>query len=369
MINRLKQTNEKDVIANRYVFGCLTCETIVMLIILVLSITGIFTVRRSLTVNCVILCNVIYLLAVPVRLFADMSRRWVKYYLILVEIIFITVVATMLTYHAILACAMPILSASMYSTKKISVYTYLLMIVSTAVSVFVGYRYGVCDANMVLLTSEPLSYYINDYKEFSLNTINSQEVYTLSVFFVLPRCMILFAYVIFCNSITKVLNKNIDYAQKMEGIAERDGLTGLYNKSKYLQMKESDYQKRDKVGIIYFDINYLKRVNDELGHEWGDALICTVAKGLKEISDSQNCVYRVGGDEFVMVLPDADNNTVEKKVEEWNLTIAKMQSETHLDISVSYGYACGNGKDFEKIASEADQGMYEYKRKIHSADA
>ena len=138
MINRLKQTNEKDVIANRYVFRCLTCETIIMLIILVLSITGIFTVRRSLTVNCVILCNVIYLLAVPVRLFADMSRRWVKYYLILVEIIFITVVATMLTYHAILACAMPILSASMYSTKKISVYTYLLMIVSTAVSVFVG---------------------------------------------------------------------------------------------------------------------------------------------------------------------------------------------------------------------------------------
>ena len=186
---------------------------------------------------------------------------------------------------------------------------------------------------------------------------------------ILRRCMILFAYVIFCNSITKVLNKNIDYAQKMEGIAERDGLTDLYNKSKYLQMKESDYQKWDKVGIIYFDINYLKRVNDELGHEWGDVLICTVAKGLKEISGSQNCVYRVGGDEFVMVLPDADNNTVEKKVEEWNLTIAKMQSETHLDISVSYGYACGNGKDFEKIASEADRGMYEYKRKIHSADA
>ena len=212
IIRYLKETNEKDIVANQYVFRCLTCEQIVIFIVLLLCFAKVFLVNRGVTIACVLMCSMIYLLAIPVRIYADMSKKWVKYYLLLMEVIWITIVSTMMTFHATYACVMPIISATMFSSRKVSIYTYVLMVISTIISVFVGYRYGICDTNMVLLSGEPLSYYVNEYNEFKLNTINNREVFSLSLFFVLPRCIILAAYVVVCNSIAKVLNKNIDYA-------------------------------------------------------------------------------------------------------------------------------------------------------------
>lgn len=360
-----KQSNEKDIVANKYVFRCLTCEQIVVFIVLLLCFAKIFLVNKSVTIICTLMCSAVYLLVVPVRVFADMSKKWVKYYLLLIEVIWITIVSTMMTFHAILACVMPIVSAAMFSSRKTSVYTYVLMVISTIVSVFVGYRYGICDTNMVLLSGEPLSYYVNEYNEFTLNTINNQEIYSLSLFFVLPRCIILAAYVVVCNSITKVLNKNIDYAHRMEVIAEKDGMTGLFNRSKYLQMSEEVYKKMDRLGVIFWDINFLKKINDSRGHELGDKLICTVADSFKGISREKEFVYRIGGDEFVMVMPGADEGGVLNKISEWKEFLADVQESTDIPLSVSVGYAFGKGADFDVLTKEADKMMYENKKIMH----
>ena len=124
----LKQTNESDVIANKYVFRCLTCEQIVVLIVMLLVATGIFVTNFGVTVRCVIITTIIYMLAIPVRLYADMSKRWVKYYLILLEILWVTCVGVFMTFHALLSYALPLLSATMFRSKKISIYTYVLLV-------------------------------------------------------------------------------------------------------------------------------------------------------------------------------------------------------------------------------------------------
>lgn len=366
IIRYLKETNEKDIVANQYVFRCLTCEQIVIFIVLLLCFAKVFLVNRGVTIACVLMCSMIYLLAIPVRIYADMSKKWVKYYLLLMEVIWITIVSTMMTFHATYACVMPIISATMFSSRKVSIYTYVLMVISTIISVFVGYRYGISDTNMVLLSGEPLSYYVNEYNEFTLNTINNREVFSLSLFFVLPRCIILAAYVVVCNSIAKVLNKNIDYAHRMEVIAEKDGMTGLFNRSKYLQMSEGVYKKADKLGVIFWDINFLKKINDSLGHESGDKLICTVADSFKEISADNDHVYRVGGDEFVMITAGVDEEYVHNKIAEWNTFLARLQEGTDIPLSVSVGYAYGRGDEFDELAKEADSMMYENKKIMHT---
>ena len=158
---------------------------VVLGIILVLNVTDVFLVDRTVTGRCVGMCFVVYCATAMVRLFGDLSKDWVKYYILLGEIVWITIIATSLTYHALLACALPILSSSVYASKRVAIYTYVLMVISTCISVFAGYHLGICDANMVLLTGHPLENYVSDSGEFSHNEINDDLFRTLSLFSIL----------------------------------------------------------------------------------------------------------------------------------------------------------------------------------------
>ncbi|MBE5926055.1 MAG: GGDEF domain-containing protein [Lachnospiraceae bacterium] len=357
--------NSKEVIANRYALKCLTCAMIVIFAILILNLLNIFLINRTVTVYCFILCLLVYGLTMLVRIFGDLSKEWVKYYILFGLVVWITIVSTSLTYHALLACALPLISSSIYSSKKVTIYTYTLMVISTVISVFVGYHLGICDANMVLLTGEPMSKYLTDANEFTLNMVNNQIVWSLSLFFVLPRSMILLAFAVVSSSVSKILNVNMDYARKMENMAEIDGMTGLYNRSKYISMMSESYLKEEQVGVIFWDINFLKKTNDTRGHEAGDELILTVAHSIERHMTDKDLAYRIGGDEFIMVMQGADNKYINKKLQDWNKTLAKLQQKVDINLSVAVGYSSGKGENFDSIIREADRMMYENKNKMH----
>lgn len=351
------EKNNKETIANTYALKCLTCAMVVLGIILVLNVINVFLVDKTVTIRCVGLCFVVYCATISVRLFVDLSKSWVKYYILFGEVAWITIIATSLTYHALLACALPILSSSVYASKRVAIYTYVLMVISTCISVFAGYHLGICDANMVLLTGHPLGNYVSDSGEFSHNEINDDLFRTLSLFFVLPRSMILLAFAIITSNISKILNLNMDYARKMENMAEIDGMTGLFNKSKYLDMIK-EYKKEDKVGLIFWDINFLKRINDSKGHEFGDELIRIVAKSILANVEGANSAYRIGGDEFVMVVPNGEKQDIEGIIEKWRRDLRHLEKKVEFDVSVAVGYAWGNGVDYDEIIRRADQMMY-----------
>lgn len=117
--------------------------------------------------------------------------------------------------------------------------------------------------------------------------------------------------------------------------------------------------------MIYWDINYLKTLNDTVGHEAGDQLILTVAESIRNVCNEADSAYRIGGDEFVMIMRGADEKVVAKKIREWKQILKALKGNSEYEISVSVGYAYGEGKDLDAIIHEADQRMYESKRLIH----
>ena len=151
----------------------------------------------------------------------------------------------------------------------------------------------------------------------------------------------------------------------METRAETDGMTGLYNKSKYMDMVTNTYAKEEKVAVIFWDINFLKKINDTRGHEAGDALIISVAESIQNISNKTDRGYRIGGDEFIMVMRGAGEEETMQKIYEWERSIEVLQTGVDIPISVSMGYAFGKGSDLEQIIHQADQMMYENKRMAH----
>lgn len=353
--------------ANRYAFKCLSCTMLIIVFVWVLDILNIFMVDRTVTSTACFLSLVVYLVAGLVFKNNDISKHWMKYFLLVCLSIIIAIVMTTLTFHTVLVCVLPIVFSSMYSSNRMRYCTFLLTICNVIISVYVGYYFGICDANMVLLSGKPMAAYLNDNNEFLLTKVNDNVPWTLFLFFVVPRSIICILFSAICKNIAQIINLNVQYTQKMEFLAEKDVMTGLYNRSKYLTMKADDYLRESNIAIIFWDINYLKKINDSLGHEHGDQMILTVADSIKQVSSPTEMSYRIGGDEFVMVISDGDENAVINKMQEWETIFNRIQKQSSNSISVSVGYAYGAGKDIDCVIRKADQMMYANKRAYHSS--
>ena len=88
-----------------------------------------------------------------------------KYFIITWTVVLITCVTTAFTYHAVIASVLPIIYTTMYSSNKFKRYTITAVIISTVITIYGGYFFGICDANMVLLTASPYSNYVDWYKK------------------------------------------------------------------------------------------------------------------------------------------------------------------------------------------------------------
>lgn len=341
--NNFLQSDE--LIANKYALKSGTTAMIIITIIWLLNLLNIFVVDATIMKNCYATCVVIYMIGIVICNIVDLSKSWVKYFLLLWIIAFMTVLSVFLTFHAVITCLLPIVYTTMYSSKKMMVYTYILTVFSIFMGVYGGSYLGVIDENIVGTAPDKMALY-----------------------FVFPRCMICIAFIVVCANIAKIINMNVKYAQKMENMAEVDGMTGLYNKSKYLDMVSNTYLSENTLAVIFWDINNLKKINDSIGHEAGDRLILTVSESIRNVCSVSENAYRVGGDEFIMILRGADEKQVIKKIQDWKNSLNLLKKNTDFDISVSVGYAYGDGKDLESIIHKADQMMYENKRLFHEKE-
>ena len=334
--------NHTEEVANRYVIKCATCALVVIFIVWILTMLNVFVIDKSLTTACFLGVVGTYLLGGLFFLLTDLSKKSIRYIILLWLVVIISIMNSTLTFHALLTSLLPIVCSTMYCTKKTSIYTYILTLISIVASVFIGVKYGICDENM-------------------LDMSNLSRV----IFFVLPRGLICGGFTLVCNNISKIIMLNYSYGEKMETLAEVDGMTGLYNKSKYLSMINGKYTDVESVAVIFWDINDLKIINDTVGHDAGDELISVTATSIRNIVGPKDMAYRIGGDEFVMIIMDCNEEEVKEKLRKWNVELEAARKEFKFPISVSTGYAIGNGKNLTDIINEADKAMYENKRKWH----
>ncbi len=119
------------------------------------------------------------------------------------------------------------------------------------------------------------------------------------------------------------------------------------------------------VALIYMDLNNMKQINDEFGHEAGDRALRAVAKVLQQNCRGSDLAGRLGGDEFGLLLMQSDIQAARRKAGELARLVAATSIKTQkraLALSVSYGVAGGSGDgSVSAIISTADRRMYEMK--------
>lgn len=166
--------------------------------------------------------------------------------------------------------------------------------------------------------------------------------------------------------LTQLAEKNAE----LERMAKEDALTGLYNRRYIDQMMQQVFQEAQSCGgrltIGILDIDYFKKINDRFLHQVGDEVLKTVAQLMKARIGKEGVVGRYGGEEFVLVFPNASleraalvSDTVRRTVEmhDW----ASIHPELKVTLSIGL---CANTSlpSYEKMVAQADEKLYEAKK-------
>jgi diguanylate cyclase (GGDEF)-like protein len=161
------------------------------------------------------------------------------------------------------------------------------------------------------------------------------------------------------------------YISKLEETANRDELTGLYNRRKMDEIlsREIAFSKRygEPLSLMMMDIDYFKSVNDSYGHHAGDHYLVEFAKVLREEVRLVDYVGRWGGEEFIILLPKTNVEQAKGMAERLRYAVEVMQIESGRGLisrTVSIGIASAqSGKmDVDEIIRHADEAMYRAKQ-------
>ncbi|WP_051280243.1 HD domain-containing phosphohydrolase [Anaerovorax odorimutans] len=151
--------------------------------------------------------------------------------------------------------------------------------------------------------------------------------------------------------------------EKIFFLSYHDQLTGLYNRRFYAEeLKKLDNKENLPLTVVMGDVNGLKLINDSFGHEKGDLLLKKVAEVLIKGCRKEDIIARIGGDEFVLLLPKTDSCQAEKIVNRIK-NIALDEKIDSIDISVSFGYETkyNEYENIKEIFKNADKYMYKKK--------
>lgn len=155
--------------------------------------------------------------------------------------------------------------------------------------------------------------------------------------------------------------------ERLRDLAGVDSLTGLYNRFGYEQILHTwDVEENLPLSLIMGDVNNLKTLNDEYGHELGDALLLQMAKILKECCPANGAAARLGGDEFVLVLKKHDEVAAERVIERI-LTEVTTVTDFPCELSIALGSATQHTADenINSLSAKADAVMYANKIAEH----
>ncbi len=160
------------------------------------------------------------------------------------------------------------------------------------------------------------------------------------------------------------------YQKKIEQQAYTDFLTGLYNRmccerDLAMQIENARIEKKSG-GLLYLDLDDFKNINDGLGHQYGDALLKAISGSFQTIEGIENNSYRMGGDEFVIIIPPESFERFDAILEEIKAIFARpwFLKDTDYYCTMSMG-VCRfpeNGENVQELIKKADIAMYEAKK-------
>ncbi len=232
-------------------------------------------------------------------------------------------------------------------------------------SAMFGYGGGLIAAAIMLFYT--LFFFSSDHSMISFTSENLQKV-IVSVIGIgadmLLVCALKSAELDAFRQIAKLTNELQEENRQLQKISLTDALTGIRNRMALA--KDHDGYCHSTVTVMMLDLDKFKTINDTCGHEEGDRVLKETVWLLKRAFGAEHC-YRFGGDEFLVILPDAEEEEFIKKLD----TVVNEGPSINIagedtTVGFSYGYvrrAITEHSELTKMFSEADEKMYENKRK------
>lgn len=167
------------------------------------------------------------------------------------------------------------------------------------------------------------------------------------------------------------LSRSLRY---LRDISLTDDMTGCFNRRHGMNSLREWFSRNKRYGtqfsLIYFDVNGLKVVNDLYGHQAGDLLLRSVVSAAKGVLRESDLLFRMGGDEFMVICPETDKKGAFTCVERIQKAVANI---TIVDKKVSFAYGVAHSsedyKEMDNMLHSADVSMYECKKKMKGAKA
>ena len=169
------------------------------------------------------------------------------------------------------------------------------------------------------------------------------------------------------EKLKKIIRRQEAEMQALRKLSEYDRLSGLRNRNAFL--RRAAHTERSAVTVLACDIDGLKLVNDTLGHWAGDRLIRRTAAVLREVCPAAAQAFRIGGDEFLLLLPQSVSAEQEQLLLQGVLEGVQrhnaLYGEIPLSLSVGVASQVAGGGSLEEAVRRADYYMYEQKRGGH----
>lgn len=187
---------------------------------------------------------------------------------------------------------------------------------------------------------------------------NIFAVLIVGVYLVLASCCMFYL-------LSRVMKEKYE-KEKLLYISNTDELTRCFNRHAY-EERINNLDLREEWIYVSMDLNNLKHTNDSLGHAAGDELICAAADCMRESFGNYGNVYRIGGDEFVVIIT-GNTKEFQSIIESFDRSVAQWHGKLVDSMTISWGYVFSSEKEWDNIydiAKEADERMYKNKERYY----
>ena len=224
----------------------------------------------------------------------------------------------------------------------------------------IGKKIRTSNTNYQYITRKHGNYNVSVSKSESMFSQNNiAAILIVGIYLTLASCLLVLM-------LSRVLKEKYE-KEKYIYTSNTDELTKCLNRRAY----DVDMEKLDlssEWAYISLDLNGLKQANDSLGHSAVDELICVAANCMKFAFASYGKIYRIGGDEFVVLIQESVSN-IDSILQAFDTTIHDWHGKYSNSISVSYGVVKSSEQDFDSIHSVsklADERMYQNKKDYYT---
>lgn len=164
------------------------------------------------------------------------------------------------------------------------------------------------------------------------------------------------------HHIDDMVTKELRYQWELEKMAYTDALTGIGNRAAFAG-EMTAFADNEKAACVIADVNNLKVGNDRYGHEEGDQLIRDSAECIREVFDKIGVCYRIGGDEFCVLVREGDSTQIVDCIQQLEQLTAEKNKSRKMPLTIACGYAVRESiqETMEQVFNRADEMMYDVK--------